>query len=98
MVVLLSKFLPGQRDSQLLLDSESYSYSSKKDKDNALNMCKEQISEVQELFSVLLLHDMVSSSQQLSQASAVGLNCTTMPLITSSRRRRATVFTSLIWK
>ena len=37
MVVLFSKFLPGHRDSQLLLDSENYSYSRRKDKDTALN-------------------------------------------------------------
>ena len=41
MVVLFSKFLPGQRDSQLLLDSENFTkshiYSRKKDTDTALN-------------------------------------------------------------
>ena len=29
--------LPGHRDTQLLLDSENYSYSRRKDKDTALN-------------------------------------------------------------
>ena len=37
MVVLFSKFLPGQRDSQLLLDSDNFTYSRKKDKDTPLN-------------------------------------------------------------
>ena len=34
---LFCTFLPGQRDTQILLDSESYFYSRKKDKDTALN-------------------------------------------------------------
>ena len=33
MVVMFSKFWPGQRDSQLLLDSDNFTYSRKKDKD-----------------------------------------------------------------
>ena len=37
MVVMFSKFLPGQRDSQLLLDSDNFTYSRKKDKDTPLN-------------------------------------------------------------
>ena len=37
MVVMVSKFLPGQRDSQLLLDSDNFTYSRKKDKDTPLN-------------------------------------------------------------
>ena len=37
MVVLFSKFLPGQRDTELLLDSQNYTYSRKKDRDTALN-------------------------------------------------------------
>ena len=35
MVVMFSKFLPGQRDSQLLLDADNFTYSRKKDKDTA---------------------------------------------------------------
>ena len=31
------KFLPGQRDSQLLIDSDNFTYSRKKDKDTPLN-------------------------------------------------------------
>ena len=34
---MFSKFLPGQRDSQLLLDSDNFTYSRKKDKDTPLN-------------------------------------------------------------
>ena len=37
MVVMFSKFLPGQRDSQLLLDSDNFTYSRKKNKDTPLN-------------------------------------------------------------
>ena len=37
MVVLFSKFLPGHRDTQLLLDSDNFTYSRKKDKDTPLN-------------------------------------------------------------
>ena len=37
MVVMFSKFLPRQRDSQLLLDSDNFTYSRKKDKDTPLN-------------------------------------------------------------
>ena len=37
MVVMFSKFWPGQRDSQLLLDSDNFTYSRKKDKDTPLN-------------------------------------------------------------
>ena len=34
---MFSNFLPGQRDSQLLLDSDNFTYSRKKDKDTPLN-------------------------------------------------------------
>ena len=43
MVVMFSKFLPGQRDSQLLLDSDNLTYSRKRDKDTPLNCVQKNI-------------------------------------------------------
>ena len=43
MIVMFSKFLPGQRDSQLILESYNFTYSRKKDKDTPLNCVQKNI-------------------------------------------------------
>ena len=43
MIVTFSKFLPGQRDSQLILESYNFTYSRKKDTDTPLNCVQKNI-------------------------------------------------------